>query len=273
MYDLKKLHPISIGDLIRIGNDADGGYVISKQQIEKTELLLSFGINDDWSFESDFLQKKNVKLYAFDHSVSDKIFKYRSSLDFKMMLANALMFRISKAKWYNRSYHYLLRISKDFKQFFQEKSHRFFIQKFLGEKDNEIFTRFDTFFSNLPNIKELSVFIKMDIENWEYRTLPQIIPFFDKINGMVIEFHELDIVGEKFEEIINLLSVQFYIAHIHANNFGELIYNTNLPKVLEITFINKAMLSDTVMLSTYKYPIQKLDFPNNKTQDDIVLDF
>jgi hypothetical protein len=59
MYDLNRFHPIQMDNLIRLGRDWDGGYVVSKDQIEKTETLLSFGINDDWSFEIDF-EKRNI---------------------------------------------------------------------------------------------------------------------------------------------------------------------------------------------------------------------
>jgi hypothetical protein len=57
----------------------------------------------------------------------------------------------------------------------------------------------------------------MDIDNYEYRTLPQLAPYFNKINGLAVEFHELDIAAVKFTEIMDLLMNSFYIAHIHAN--------------------------------------------------------
>ena len=51
-------------DLIRIGRDYDGGYLVSKSDIEKTDVLIGLGINDDWSFEEDFLsQKKYLYLH------------------------------------------------------------------------------------------------------------------------------------------------------------------------------------------------------------------
>jgi hypothetical protein len=72
MYDLNRFHPIQMENLIRLGRDWDGGYVVSDEQIQKTETLLSFGINDDWSFEIDFEQIKHIKMLAFDYSVSLK---------------------------------------------------------------------------------------------------------------------------------------------------------------------------------------------------------
>ena len=44
MINIKKLHPIDI-ELIRLGKDNDGGYVIPKIILNKSDGLLSFGIN------------------------------------------------------------------------------------------------------------------------------------------------------------------------------------------------------------------------------------
>ena len=41
-------------DLVRIGKKYDGGYLVSQSDIEKSEILIGLGINDDWSFEIDF---------------------------------------------------------------------------------------------------------------------------------------------------------------------------------------------------------------------------
>ena len=43
-------------DLIRVGKDNDGGYLISKNDLSKSDFLLSLGICDDWSFEKNFLK-------------------------------------------------------------------------------------------------------------------------------------------------------------------------------------------------------------------------
>jgi len=41
-------------DLIRVGSDNDGGYLISVSDLKKTEALLSFGLDVDWNFEKMF---------------------------------------------------------------------------------------------------------------------------------------------------------------------------------------------------------------------------
>ena len=56
----------STNDLVRIGRDNDGGYLVSCNDIDNSDILISFGISDDWSFEVDFVNKKEIPLIAFD---------------------------------------------------------------------------------------------------------------------------------------------------------------------------------------------------------------
>ena len=46
----------NINNLIRIGPKKDGGYVIDKRVIKKTNKIISCGLNDDWEFEKEFLK-------------------------------------------------------------------------------------------------------------------------------------------------------------------------------------------------------------------------
>jgi len=54
LINTKILRPINWKNLIRVGKDNDGGYVIPYEIISKTDVLLSYGINKDWSFEKYF---------------------------------------------------------------------------------------------------------------------------------------------------------------------------------------------------------------------------
>ena len=71
------LKPKKKFNLIRLGNKFDGGYLVDKNSILSSKNLLSFGINDDWSFEKDFLKYQNIPLYAFDYSIGKYVFFIR----------------------------------------------------------------------------------------------------------------------------------------------------------------------------------------------------
>jgi len=83
MFQLpSSIHPIQKDDLIRVGSINDGGYILTKELIQKTEFLLSFGLYFDWNFEKDFLEKtkEKIKIHAYDNTVNKRSFlKYTRS--------------------------------------------------------------------------------------------------------------------------------------------------------------------------------------------------
>lgn len=68
----KILQPYSCLDLIRLGKDNDGGYLVNKTDVEKTETLLSFGLGEDISFEKDFVENRDCAVYAYDATIGDQ---------------------------------------------------------------------------------------------------------------------------------------------------------------------------------------------------------
>ena len=56
MIDKEKIRPFFFGNLIRVGNRFDGGYVVPEQALKSCKFLLSLGINDDISFDLHFSQ-------------------------------------------------------------------------------------------------------------------------------------------------------------------------------------------------------------------------
>jgi hypothetical protein len=91
--------------------------------------------------------------------------------------------------------------------------------------------------------------------------------------GFAMEFHNLDILGNNFTEIVREMSEYFYVAHVHANNYGGYIPSTILLKTLEIIFINKKLVSKAPVGSSYSYPVSRLDFACNPKVPDIPIVF
>jgi len=67
----KVLMPFECPNLIRLGKQNDGGYLVNPVDVLETKHILSFGIGSDWSFENDFLKLNNCSLDAFDKNVED----------------------------------------------------------------------------------------------------------------------------------------------------------------------------------------------------------
>ena len=49
---LKPYH-INKSNLIRIGPEKDGGYIVDKRILNKSKVVITLGLNDDWDFEKD----------------------------------------------------------------------------------------------------------------------------------------------------------------------------------------------------------------------------
>lgn len=117
-------------------------------------------------------------------------------------------------------------------------------------------------------------FLKIDIEGHEYRIYEDIIKNQEIVTGMVIEFHEIDLFYDLFEKIIIKLKENFYITHIHANNYAhysEIIENL---AVYEISFINKNLHKNTpVYFETGIYNKVALDYSNDPELNDYIIKY
>jgi len=67
---LKIFQPYFCEDIVRLGKDNDGGYLVNKQDILKSKKLLSLGVGDDVSFEKDFMAINDCPIVAFDGTIN-----------------------------------------------------------------------------------------------------------------------------------------------------------------------------------------------------------
>ena len=71
------LRPFKCDHLVRLGQDYDGGYIVNRMDIEKSDILISMGVKDDWSFEIDFSKINDCELVSLDkesHVSPDDVF-------------------------------------------------------------------------------------------------------------------------------------------------------------------------------------------------------
>lgn len=69
------LQPFRCNDLVRLGKDHDGGYLVNSRDIDKTQQLVSFGMGEDWSFEEHFCHRQNCSLSVYDGNVNPEKFR------------------------------------------------------------------------------------------------------------------------------------------------------------------------------------------------------
>ena len=237
----KILKPKYNYDLIRIGRDNDGGYLVEKKSFENTECLISLGINDDWSFEEDFL-KKNIIIKCFD-DVLDKKFLLK-----KIIIQFIFVF-------YSRNFSLLKKNISNYFSFLRIKKKIQFNKKSISYNDlNKILSQ-----------ETNNIFLKIDIEGHEYRILDDLLLNQKKIIGLVIEFHDCDLHLEKIIKFLN--SFNLTLVHIHGNNASIRDLNGDIV-VLELTFSkNPIQVSDICVLPN------KLDMPNSHNKSEVILNF
>lgn len=242
-------------ELIRLGNDSDGGYVISKKSVENSKLLISFGLSNDWSFEEAYTNMTDKKVYCYDLSVNNFFW----IKNFIKSVLNILFLRDVKENFKN-----LISYLR-YKIFFGNKNN-FHIKKYifpLNNKKNFYKKENITDLNEILKIIKESCYLKIDIEGAEYRILDQIIFNQSKIDGISIEFHDFDIHLNLIRNFINQLDLE--IVHLHVNNFG-LINKNSVPSVVEISFAKKEFI-DTNNHNKSRYPLD-IDKPCNKDCKD-----
>src|SRR4029077_11494615 len=100
--------------------------------------------------------------------------------------------------------------------------------------------------------------------------IPQILTFADRIDLMVVEFHDTDPLRAVFEAQVNAILERFSIVHLHGNNIAGVAAD-GLPECLEITFLSKRF--DTTEAFRDRLPLAGLDVPNDPLKPDIPLNF
>ena len=263
MINTKILRPINWENLIRLGRDNDGGYVIPYEIISKTDVLLSYGVKNDWSFEKDFYKKNsNVKIHCYDHTLNLlSLIRYT----IKYILLFPFYCITLDTKRLKRCTQGIFLIP-DYFVFFRKKAKHFKYRIWSTDDNNSKTVGYTV--NQLPKVAGEIFFIKMDIERTEYKVFDDIINLSDFIGAIVVEFHALGEFAEKFNKIINKISKHFNIVHIHGNNYSKLLTNQNFPSTIEITFLNKSHCDKNVKLSVKKYPLEGLDQPNKISRPD-----
>jgi hypothetical protein len=233
-------------DLVRIGKPYDGGYLVSRSDIDASDLLISLGINDDWSFERDFSKIKDIEVNAYDASINQNYF-------FKQFVKSLI--RIDKPQLI---FHWL-NVLLSYRIFFSKRNKRHF-EKFVGLDSKEKI--YCTLSSILSYVTQENIFFKIDIEGSEYRLLDTLILNQNRICGLVLELHDCDLHMNAIEKFIKNFDLR--LAHIHVNS-GSNIRSDGLPLVIELTFSRYSLRLDKALLP------HPFDMSNSKFAYDIKL--
>lgn len=212
------LKPKHTYNLIRLGQDNDGGYLLEKESVRKTKHLVSFGLADDWSFEKEFKKfNPDATIVCYDHTVNKRYW----SAYLWHNIGRLIFLKISFKKFIDQ-----LKKYTDYKKFFSQMNTKHLERALgIGDLNNAIDIIEST--DGLDNI-----LLKIDVEGAEYRALDDIVKIQDRLESLVIEFHSIDVHMNSILDFIKKFNLD--IVHIHANN-ADFVYN-KMPAMIEVTF-------------------------------------
>jgi hypothetical protein len=245
---LDVLNPIVLEDLVRLGVNKDGGYLVPASAVAEADALLSFGLALDWSFERDALKlNPDLVIHAYDHSVGESMFlddivaRWADARDNPVYAFSVMRY------WVN--------LYQAYREFFQGNVTHFQERvRIRQERAQDVAP--ERILSRLEGRK--NVMLKMDIEGAEYEVIDTLLTYHPRISLMTIEFHATDVFRELFLEKIDHIRRHYEVVHIHGNNFNG-IARDGLPEVLEMTFLHRGRCTSSVRRD--RLPIEGLDFP------------
>ena len=195
----REFKPNGTFDLVRLGGNHDGGYLVDKKTLKLSKCLISFGIGTNFEFEKDFYKLENKKIYCYDYSIYPNFVKNISFYFF----SGLINFRNLKKLIYS------FKIFLNFVIFINKKNVFFFSKKVQSRviKKNSINLR-----RIISSISNFPVLLKVDIEGDEYDILADIKKMSHNIEGLIIEFHN---INNKLKKKKNY---RFYKKHPSKNN-------------------------------------------------------
>lgn len=246
------LNPSASDTLVRIGRDHDGGYLIDSRDIARSQALVSFGVNEDWSFEKQFCQGRDLPVFACD-----------ATLNWRYLVRRAWrsLMRLNPRAIY-RSFSALL----DYPVFFSGRRRHY--RRYIGLDKVSGYTKLTAVLDEVRQESgvESGIFLKIDIEGWEYRIFDELIKHGHRFTGLAIELHDVDLHLDKLAQFIEQFPLN--LVHVHANNYAP-IDDEGIPLAIECTF---SMSTPTGGPEAVRLP-HPLDQPNKRNRAEIALSF
>lgn len=249
--------------MVRIGAPHDGGYVVPSALLPRTRVLLSLGVSTDWSFESGFrAAAPQVRIVAVDGSVGGSYFLRAAIRSWFKVLFHLIALDTKKVVRHAGR----LRTARDFFRFFRGENR--FLRLWVAAEPGPGRTTLTRLIEEHGGGSELGVFLKVDIEGAEYEVLDQVIPLADRVLALAVEFHRIGERIEAFRGLVEQLSGEFALVHLHGNNFVPYLPEHDFPGAVEMTFVNRRILAELPGGAPRTLPIYGLDAPNDPSRPD-----
>lgn len=263
-------HPVD--DLLRLGRDRDGGYVVPRRALDAATCLVGLGINDEWSFETDALARTAVRqLVAVDGSVGTGRFLRLLRHDARMAAGMWLTGRWARGVHHAARVRHWWRTVRAFRALLRPPGRRFVRRMLEAAPSPAAITWPALVAAHVP--PQARLFVKMDIEGAEYDVLPALLGDADRITGLAVEFHDVGREWPRFHAVVTALLGPFALVHAHGNNWQGLVPGTAVPEVLELSFLHRGLMTAEELAGVARtpLPLPGLDFPNLPEREEFRL--
>ena len=233
---------------VRVGRQQDGGYIVLDEVSRKTDVLFSYGIADDVSFELDFVEKypNCQRVLLFDHTIDALPATHEK---FTFVKDGVAAHRTDDCGTLND--HNIIACPADHTTLKMDIE--------WGEWDVFDYTSLGCYDQIICEFHVVPVEFRPERETAYFTKFYKSV--YDRVN---------DELFTKYTNVMEDVLETHVIAHIHANNslrpniFGEY----SIPPLLEVTLVHR---SECTKLKPFMgvLPIDGLDFPNKPYKAEI----
>lgn len=228
---------------VRIGHPNDGGYILLEPLLDGVEVVYSFGVEEDVTFDIEFGKRYGSIIRLYDHTI-ECIPQGEKGGDVP---------------------------------------HGIFYKQGIGSRtDGDIDTLQNYVDENNDNGKRMILKMDVEGCEWDslYCCSDELLCQFEHIlmecHGHQFPYPNLstDHYGQQLPyEVLKKLNKNFYMFHAHPNNWGwnEPIGEYKIPTLLELSLVRKDLVKD-VELYTGSYPTD-VDGRNNPNRPDVDINF
>ncbi len=251
--DRSLTHSIRMPDLVRVGSDADGGYVVPRSVLSACDGILGLGIHADWSFERDAVALSSAgRAHLYDATTTIPWLVSRMPMGVLRLIGGAISAQPRRVR------DGLGRLAAPFRyvRFFRGDVRHY--PQMIGQRAEPGWVDPATAIARLREVGATRILVKMDIEGGEYEVLPGIEEWGAHVDLLLVEFHGVQHDPARFNALMRVLARLFVPVHLHGNNSQPLTAD-GFPGMVEITFLARRLMPAGAQAAPFSYPIPALD--------------
>jgi hypothetical protein len=261
--DRSLTHAVSRGDLVRVGSEFDGGYVVPAEILANCDGILGLGVHADWSFEEQALARMAARRADLYDPTTTLPWLFRRAPWGIVRVLGGLLSGKAKRVADGRA---RLAAPWRYGRFFRDPVRH--VRAFIGPEDRAGQVGIARAMAELRARGASRIVLKMDIEGAEYETLAGIARWGDAVDLLLVEFHGIHADPARFNATMRELSELFVPVHLHGNNSAPLTAD-GFPSMVEITFVARRVLPQPIEVAERAYPDARLDRANSLRGADL----